>query len=144
MACRHKAGDPTCTSGMSPDGLYKGGLEMIEKGKAQIAEWGPKDAVPPTPDCEVYSIEDSIVVGDVLVLKVSYPSCAECAYEGTKILVYENVLLSDVIRWNRIDPHFRDPTLPIKVTEAPPPIARFPASDSGWKAAVTFAGRVAS
>ena len=74
-----------------------------------------------------------------LALKVRYPSCTACEYEGTKVLVFEGVQLRDVVMWREIDPHFRGPSK--KAGAAPSPVARFPGNDEGWKAAVVFAGK---
>lgn len=36
------------------------------------------------------------------------PSCARCAYEGNKVLVYLNTSAITALKWNIIDPHFSD------------------------------------
>jgi len=77
--------------------------------------------------------------GPHVVLKVQYPNCKKCSYEGVKILVYLNVTEAQIIRWRTIDPHFRDPSLDKQsITEAPSPAARFPASPDGWADAMAY------
>lgn len=117
MTCRHQPGDPEC--GASYHALRTSA----------------------TPDVENYDILDAVPVKSHLVCKVQYPSCAKCAYEGVKILVYENTTPVDAMRWRRIDPHFADPSLRTP-KEAPSPAARFPASDDGWKRAIIFAREI--
>lgn len=72
-----------------------------------------------------------------LVVKAKFPSCTKCEFEGTKILVYQNVLPIQAMKWKRLDPHFHgnktDPS------SAPSPIARFPGTDEGWKDAILYA-----
>jgi len=123
MACRHAANDPTCSS-------YPGNLErarqLIDAHEGRTS-----------PDASSYEIERVERVGAHLVLSVRYPNCAKCSYEGLKNLVFLNVTEVQVLRWRRIDPHFRD-KLPA-LNEAPSPAARFPASDEGWNDAIAYA-----
>lgn len=56
---------------------------------------------------------------------------------GTKVLVYDNLSIKDLIYWREIDPHFSDSKLKDK-TKAPSPIARFPASAVGLNNARIF------
>jgi hypothetical protein len=72
-------------------------------------------------------------------MKVLYPNCSKCAYEGNKVMVFLNVNEVDVLRWRKIDPHFRDPKTSRSSKEAPPPAARFPASKEGWADALAYA-----
>ncbi len=90
-----------------------------------------------SPDPTRYEIVEVAPVGAHLVLKVRFPSCAKCAYEGTKVLVYLNTSAVDALKWRKLDPHFRD----AKATtgEAPSPAARFPASPAGWADATVYA-----
>jgi hypothetical protein len=81
-----------------------------------------------TPDATEFSILDYVERNNCLVLKVKYPSCEACSFEGVKILVYENCTAREALEWKTIDPHFRDPDANRSKNEAPPPIARFPAS----------------
>ncbi len=90
-----------------------------------------------SPDPDSYCIEDSYIVGDYLILKVKYPNCTKCTYEGNKIMVFHGVSEKDALKWVKIDPHFRAPSKSIR--EAPSPTARFPGSDAGWNDAIGFA-----
>ena len=116
MTCRHKPGDPNYSSSNSV-GLYP--------------------PTPETPDSERYNIVDVAVIGPNLVLKVRYPNCRNCAYEGNKVLVYLGVSPAEALKWKKIDPHFRSG--PPREFEAPSPSARFPASEQGWKDAQNYA-----
>lgn len=89
-----------------------------------------------SPDNTKFQIEEIKEIGNFLVMKVLFPNCVKCAYEGNKILVYENVKMIDVFKWRVLDPHFR-PTVSAP-NEAPSPIARFPASKTGWIDACSF------
>jgi hypothetical protein len=95
--------------------------------------------VPTTPDADLFEIVDIIDIGQHMVMKVKYPNCSNCAYEGQKIMVFLNVNWKDVIKWRKIDPHFRAPNSIRRATEAPSPAARFPGSPSGWNDAVAYA-----
>lgn len=119
MTCRHAAGDPNCSS--SPNYV------------------SPYQEPPKTPDASNYEVEDVLQVGGHIVLKVKYPNCSRCAYEGNKVMVFLNTKPIDVLKWKKIDPHFRDPKSITSKKEAPSPAARFPASEEGWQDAVTFA-----
>jgi hypothetical protein len=115
MTCRHAIGDPSCSSTVK------------------------------TPDAANYIIEQVERIGPHLILKVKYPNCSSCAYEGTKVLVYLNITEIQVLRWRRIDPHFADPAVKLRPEDAPSPAARFPASVTGWIDALTYArGKVSS
>lgn len=92
-----------------------------------------------TPDMDKYEIEDFARVGRHVVLKVRYPNCSKCSYEGNKVMVFLNVSEAEMLRWRRIDPHFRDPKLECPKTSAPSPAARFPASAEGWGDALSYA-----
>lgn len=110
MTCKHSSNDPRC-------GSYK--------------------APPPTPDASNYEIVEYESVGSNVVLKVKYPNCVKCAFEGTKVMVFRNVSALDVMRWQKIDPHFRADK-PFS-REAPSPSARFPATEEGWADAIAYA-----
>lgn len=114
MTCRHAAGDPNCSS-------YK---PKPRRSKS-------------SPDADRYEVVNVTRVGPHLVLRVQYPNCANCAYEGAKVMVFLNVTEAAVLRWKRIDPHFRGGTS--TASEAPSPAARFPASKEGWQDALNFA-----
>ena len=110
MTCRHVAGDPRCS-------------------KTRIA--------PPvkSPNVSNYDIQAHREIGDYLIMKVEYPSCKDCSFEGVKIMVF-NAKVADALHWREIDPHFRN-TKSVKY-QAPSPIARFPNTERGWKHAVAF------
>lgn len=94
-----------------------------------------------SPDSAKYEIEEALQLGKNLVLKVRYPNCASCAYEGVKVLVYLNITPLQAIKWKKIDPHFKDPKNKVDANEAPAPAARFPASPDGWMDAQNYAGK---
>jgi len=123
MTCRHSANDPSCSSHKD----YRDPYESYS-------------SVPKTPDAKNYTIVDAVAVGRHLVIKVSYPNCKTCSYEGVKVLVYLGVSSLNAMRWRTIDPHFRDPKKASRdATEAPGPSARFPASEEGWADALAYA-----
>lgn len=124
MTCRHQKYDPNCSS-------YQSRIDTLEQ------DYAKQIVGQTTPDAERFHVEDSAEVGNYLVLKVSYPNCKNCSYEGVKVMVFEGVGLKDAIKWKKIDPHFRE--LTSSTTEATSPIARFPASDQGWHDAIGYA-----
>lgn len=93
-----------------------------------------------SPDNTKFQIVAAEEVGKNLVLKVLYPNCALCSFEGLKVMVFLGVGLKQAILWRKIDPHFREPNKTNNPNEAPPPAARFPASEQGWKDALWYAG----
>jgi hypothetical protein len=104
----------------------------------QIAELKAKlDGM--SPDNNRFQVEEIEEVGNFLVMKVLYPNCAKCAYEGNKVMVFEGVTIKDAFKWRKLDPHFRAGGLPPPINEAPPPVARFPASTRGWADAMEYA-----
>lgn len=116
MTCRHDKGDPRCT--------------------AQGGGW----SLPVTPDKNKFKIVKVHEGEGYLILKVQYPNCDKCAYEGNKVLVFRGIKAVDALFWDELDPHFRPPR-PGKVERiAPSPIARFPSSDQGWADAILFVG----
>ncbi len=116
MTCRHAPGDPNCTTQRHPS--YE---------------------QPATPDAENYEVEDIAETNGHLVLKVKYPNCKNCSYEGSKVMVFLNTTSLLAMKWRRIDPHFRDPAKPLAMKEAPTPAARFPGSREGWTDAIAYA-----
>lgn len=120
MICHHDARDPECSSN-------GGGYKSDYRYEPPVT----------TPDSSKFEIQDVEEVGKILVMKVRYPNCGNCSYEGNKILVFENVALKQVLKWRKIDPHFRATTT--LNNEAPSPIARFPGSKEGWKDALAYA-----
>ena len=120
MICRHASGDPDCSSNKRE--YYYSYSEPVK-----------------TPDSKNYSIEDVVAVGKNVVLKVKYPNCSNCAFEGTKVMVFLNTTLIEVIKWKEIDPHFREQSKSFIATKAPSPAARFPSSANGWNDALEYA-----
>lgn len=144
MTCRHEHGDPTCSS--YPDQikharqLLDGTAPEFAKARKLLDKDNLRRGLPPeTPDSRNYSIEDIEQVGPHIVVKVLYPNCAKCSYEGRKVMVFLDVRALDVAKWKTIDPHFRDPQKKLAAGEAPPPAARFPASAEGWADAMAYA-----
>ena len=128
MTCLHKPGDPNC--GSSPQGRQRAICEAVEAERA---------AQPKTPTATDYEIVEAQRVGSHLVVKVLYPNCRKCSYEGNKIIVFLNVDEVAAMKWREIDPHFRDPKKHVGQRAAPPPAARFPASEEGWQDALAYA-----
>lgn len=97
------------------------------------------------PDKARFEIEDAQPVGAHIVLKVKYPNCASCAYEGNKVMVFLNTTALQVMKWREIDPHFRAEdgrAAAVNIGRAAPsPAARFPASKEGWQDAIEYATR---
>lgn len=121
MTCRHSPGDKNCSS-YDP-----------------FKYLSPTQEEPPkTPDSKSFEIEDVYdSINNYVILKVKYPNCSMCSYEGNKVIVYKGVGLKDVLKWREIDPHFREEKT-YSIKEAPSPIARFPASDDGWMNAIAL------
>lgn len=119
MTCRHEPGDPNCSA-------YRRYASI---------------SLPATPDAENFEILEAQQVGKYLVVKVQYPNCTKCAYEGVKVMIFEATSIG-ALRWRRIDPHFRDPKNQPSLKEAPSPLARFPASPAGWQLAIQCAEKL--
>jgi hypothetical protein len=157
MTCRHSSNDPNCSNYRGPygdvdpyekswnahkkecDRQLAAEVERFQKSTSSQptkVQSEVKSVISETPDSKNYEILEIKEVGRFLVMKLQYPNCSKCAYEGTKILVIESKII-DAVYWKEIDPHFRDEK-PTKI-KAPSPIARFPASSNGWKNAITFA-----
>jgi hypothetical protein len=131
MTCRHKKGDPDCSSTV-------GGRAWLENKEAQIRYQERRKLEAETPDSEKFTILDHREIGEMLALRVEYPNCKKCSYEGVKVMVFDKATIADALYWKKIDPHFTDPKTVRPKTEAPGPIARFPGSDAGWKLAQAF------
>lgn len=136
MTCRHKdpINNPACSSYQTPEKQ----LVAMERDRNELMK---KFNLSQTPDNSNFEILDTFIWSGTeypgLVLKVKYESCPNCSYEGTKILVYRNVTLKDVLKWKVIDPHFSDKP-PQDYKHAPSPVARFPANEAGWDMAISF------
>lgn len=131
MTCRHDPHDPKCTSYAS----------RLHDAQEFIATRQKIEGKTTTPDAENFRIEQVAAHGNHLVLRVRYPSCAACAYEGDKVMVFLNTTALDALRWTRIDPHFRELRADAPDRHAPPPDARFPANAVGWEDAVAYVER---
>ena len=94
---------------------------------------------PATPDSSNYEILDAQECKSNLVIKVKYPNCSNCAFEGVKVIVYKNTKIIDALKWRKIDPHFRLDDKNKPAVEAPSPSARFPGNQEGWTAAIAWA-----
>lgn len=130
MTCKHQPGDPSCSS--SPEGIQRAEAERRSYARAASA----------TPDPDKFEVLEFQEVGKFLVLKAKYTSCTRCSYEGTKIMVFSDASIRDLVFWKKIDPHFREPrkfTPATNVREAPSPIARFPGTSQGWVDAIGYA-----
>jgi hypothetical protein len=91
-----------------------------------------------TPDPDQYQIVEIEAVGKHLVVMVRYPSCANCAYDQNKVMVFPDITIRRACFWTRIDPQFDESAR--SSTHAPSPMARFPGSQSGWDDAIAYAG----
>lgn len=152
MVCRHKPGDPNCSK--SPEGRLRYELEMkqqraddekqylktvkyyqdrVSELEEEISNWNAMTGN----NYGDYEIIDDHWENGCLILKVRYPSCKNCSFEAQKVLVFELENPKDAMYWKKIDPHFRE-TPPKNRNEAPPPLARFPASEEGWIHALKF------
>lgn len=123
MTCKHTPGDPACSSHWA----HPNNPANVRAQKLEAR----------TPDKNNYEILEAARFGKHLVLKVQYPNCSRCSYEGTKVMVFLNISEMEALKWKEIDPHFRDGKG--SVTAAPSPAARFPASPQGWNDAVEYA-----
>ena len=139
MSCHHVAGDPNCSSSaVYQERIRNEAYDRKAKALNDKAMKLEADLKANTPDPTDFDITDIEQVGNHLVMKVKFPSCAKCEYEGNKVMVFLNRTLKDVFRWKRIDPHFRA-TTQASVNEAPSPAARFPGSNEGWADAMKYA-----
>jgi hypothetical protein len=123
--CRHSPNDSSCSSHRDYQAPYE---PPARKQKPVV-----------TPDADDYDVEEVERIGPHVVMKVRYPNCKACSYEGNKVMVFLNVSEKDILRWRKIDPHFREPKAGIYPKEAPAPAARFPASPDGWQDAIAYA-----
>jgi hypothetical protein len=150
--CRHRAGDPACSSSSAGQARAAAATSRRADDKVEKAEKELRrvQKLLDAPDPKLYEIVEieEVKGGSTqflqtnLVVKAKYPHCKDCYYEGTKIIVFENCSYKDAVMWRSIDPHFGDPNLKGTGNSAPVPAARFPASDVGWKHAIEFAKRL--
>lgn len=115
------------------DKVFKENQELKRVHDARIVELQGRS---PNPDA--FHIDEVEQVGEHLVVRVEYPGCVKCSFDKKKVMVFLFVQLKDVLKWKRIDPHFRETTQTSK-TEAPSPRARFPATEDGWREALEWA-----
>lgn len=76
------------------------------------------------PDPSNYKIIDKTTIGNYLILLINYPDAKN--YEGNKVLLFENVTLSQLEKQGSIDPHFAENKKFFS------PIARFEPTQKGW------------
>lgn len=133
MICRHSPGDPSCSS--HPE--HPDNPRNRQHTTDAPTVWSDSNSPKP----EEFQVQRVEVVGPHMVLQVLYPSCARCAYEGRKVLVFLNTSTLAGMRWRKMDPHFADPKKSARrgPDEAPAPAARFPASEEGWQDALDYA-----
>jgi hypothetical protein len=93
------------------------GLRLFSEGSTQ----------PPNPDPKKFDIKESRPYGKYVLVLARYPGCA--SYGGLKLLVYKSTGRA-ILERTELDPHFLG-----KDTD---PIARFPASKTGWGHAMQF------
>lgn len=129
----------TCKCVGGPDGAIHARREAAREREAYQQVEADRKAR--TADPNRFDIEDIEEIVPYLVMRVKYPSCTKCEYEGKKVMVFTGATLKDVLKWKVIDPHFRRPDENSRTTApraAPSPIARFPGSDEGWSEALAW------
>lgn len=100
------------------------GIRLFSSSTYDVEDYSFKPVVAPNPDPANYRVLHKELIGKFLILHVQYPGCTN--YEGTKILVYENVKWEQLQKQKSLDPHFSQSTLYHS------PIARFVPTDKGW------------
>lgn len=84
----------------------------------------------PNPDPTNYKLMMAEEFGIYLVVMAKYPDCTN--YEGSKIMVFENTNLLNLVNQRVLDPHFSADKAFLT------PIARFKPDDEGWDNARMF------
>lgn len=135
--CRHEKGDPACSS--SPAGQAREREYRAQRDAEELSRLRRELADASSPKVDDFEVLDAEAIGAHLVLRVKYPNCKKCSYEGEKVMVILDATMKDALGWRLLDPHFRDPERPRERREAPSPTARFPASDEGWADAIEYA-----
>ena len=93
-----------------------------------------KVSTTPNPNPYKFVIEKYMIYGNYILVKINYPDCI--TFNGNKILVYEDVTVSDLQLTNILDPHFGNDDKNIY------PIARFIPTKKGWELAKQFCEKI--
>ena len=88
----------------------------------------------PSPKIENYDIIKFEHINNNLIILINYKDVDN--YEGNKILVYKNCMITELKQQKLIDPHFA------KNKTLLSPIARFEPTDYGWELAKTMANLI--
>jgi hypothetical protein len=91
MTCRHSPGDPSCSS--SPAGAARAAAFAEERARTEARKEITRlqdQLRQQTVDAQNYEVEEVARKGPHLAMRVRYPSCAKCAYEGVKVMVFLN------------------------------------------------------
>lgn len=148
MVCRHAPGDPNCSSTVGGHAWHEAQRyqERLRQESAKRREKElldrQEELLARTPNPEVFDLLELEQVGPHLVAMVQYTSCTKCSFDAKKVMVFFNRTVKHAAFWKEIDPHFDEPGNVVK-RKAPPPRARFPADERGWRDAITFAKMVA-
>jgi hypothetical protein len=89
-----------------------------------------KASISKNPDPSKFNIITWVPVDKYLVVCIEYPNCEN--YEGKKVLVYEDLTIEQLRRFDTIDPHFSESK------KFKSPIARFIPTVTGMDMAVKF------
>jgi len=81
----------------------------------------------PNPDPLNWILNKSEEIGSFLIIDITYPDCVN--YEGRKLMLYKWATVGDLVRQEKIDPHFSSNK------KLHSPIARFEPTEYGWKMA---------
>jgi len=82
------------------------------------------------PNPSNYKIFRKKTTGNYMLIAINYPDCKN--YEGNKILLFENISLTQLRKQKLIDPHFSDNN------KFHSPIARFEPTKKGWDMGLEF------
>lgn len=109
MTCRHPKGDPNCSSTPGSVPWQEQQDAYAKEAVRREREEARREALETTPDSERFTILDHREIGGRLALRVEYPNCKKCSYEGVKVMVFDKTTIADALYWKKIDPHFTDP-----------------------------------
>jgi hypothetical protein len=84
---------------------------------------------PGMPDPHNFCVEATEQIGRFLIARIRYPDATN--FEGRKILVFQNIVATDLLDATTLDPHFCD-------GDHLAPIARFIPTAQGFKMAKVF------